>query len=83
MKAPHVYLIAKLVVSCRHSLYRDKMNRAVSELKDSCLTELTTQRSKVIREEWDSMRESNQVRDNTRVGFESWIAIEDKVQSNF
>lgn len=59
------------------------MNRAVSELKDSCLTELTTQRSKVIREEWDSMRESNQVRDNTRVGFESWIAIEDKVQSNF
>lgn len=75
MKASHVYLIAKLVVSCRHSLNRDKMNRAVSEMKDSCLTELTTERSKIIREEWDSMKASNQVRDNTRASSERLIDI--------
>lgn len=46
------------------------MNRAVSEMKDSCLTELTTERSKIIREEWDSRKASNQVRDNTRAGTE-------------
>lgn len=75
MKAPHVYLIEKQVVSCRHFLNRDKMNRAVSEMKDSCPTELTTKRSKMIREEWDSMRASNQVRANTRVSLESWIDV--------
>lgn len=51
------------------------MNRAVSEMKDSCPTELTTKRSKMIREEWDSMRASNQVRANTRVSLESWIDV--------
>lgn len=51
------------------------MNRVVCERKYGCLTELPTERSKMIREEWDSMRESNQVRDNTRVSLESWIDI--------
>lgn len=44
-------------------------------MKDGCLTELTTERFKMIRGEWDSMRESNQVRDNVRVSLESWRDI--------
>lgn len=50
-------------------------------MKDSCLTELTTKRSTMIREEQNTMRESNQGRGNKSVNFKSWIDFSEKMNN--
>ena len=52
-------------------------------MKDSCPTELTTKRSTMIREEQNTMRESNQGKGNKSVNFKSLIDFSDKMKNNF